>query len=193
MKRNYSLPAVMTAFALVLTLGCSQDTGNQAAQETEPNGQPAGGPPPPPPVASAPAANTPAAATPAVNAWQQGKKSDAIRLFVEADWSNRPLFPSGSAASLSEEEFRVLDHQEREKKLDALHARLRLLRELIRAVAEAGKNAAAQGNTVQARQYFSAIREFGGALNSSGYTDVLRGTGKGFVGTADSELQNLPR
>jgi hypothetical protein len=52
-------------------------------------------------------ASSPVAA-PATSAWAKGDKESAVMLFLDTDWTKRPLFDSASLLGLTEDEFKAL-------------------------------------------------------------------------------------
>ena len=87
--------------------------------------------------------------------WQQGDQASAISRFMAADWSQRPLFTPGSSLSLSEAQFNALPAAEQEAKMKELLPQLSAIRELAKAVVQAGRDAAGKGDSAQARKYFA--------------------------------------
>jgi hypothetical protein len=114
---------------------------------------------------SASPAATPVA-QPSMTAWQQGDPSTAIRSFVETDWSGRPLFAPGSTLSLTEDQFKSRSNADRQRKSQEMISQLDSLKKLAAAVAQAGRDAAAKGDTAQARKCFTALKQSGTALDS---------------------------
>ena len=135
-------------------------------------------------------------AQPAMTAWQQGDKSAAIRSFVQAKWSLAgPLFAPGSALSLSEEEYRALSSSDRQARSGEMIAQLDLLKKLAAAVAQAGRDAAANGDTAQAREYFTSLRRCGVVLDQPGCLRLrmVQLVGEALEKMADAELAKLGR
>ena len=142
-----------------------------------------------------PAAPTPSAAAavaqPAMTAWQQGDKSTAVSSFVDIDWAKRPLFESGSVLALTEKQFKALSNTERQTKSAELTAQLDALKQLVAAVAQAGRDAAAKGDTAQARKCFSALKQCGAALESPDCLSLVQLVGKAVQRMGDAELAKL--
>lgn len=59
------------------------------------------------------------------------------------------------------------------------------------AVAQAGRNAAAQGDTAQARKHFNALKQFGAAADSPDSLRLLQLVGQAQKKTADAELAKI--
>jgi hypothetical protein len=129
-------------------------------------------------------------AQPAMTAWQQGDMSAAIHLFAQADWSTLPLFPTTSTLSLSEEEFQALSNAEREACSREMMSQLDIFKKLAAAVAQAGRDAAAKGDTANARTYFTSLKRCGMALDQPGCLRlrVLQLVGREREKLADAEL-----
>lgn len=68
---------------------------------------------------------------------------------------------------------------------------IQTLKELVRAVADEAKAAAARGDATSALRYYTAIRECGQALQSPEFSQLVQLTGKGFVKLADEGLSKL--
>ncbi len=133
----------------------------------------------------------PPVAQPAMTAWQQGDKSTAVSSFVETDWNKRPLFASGSVLGLTEEQFKVLSDTERQAKSAEITGQLDGLKRLAAAVAQAGRDAAAKGDTEQARKCFSALKQCGTALESPDCLSLVQLVGKSVQKMAETELAKL--
>jgi hypothetical protein len=144
-----------------------------------------------------PPSSTPSTAAPvtesAMTAWQQGDKSTAVRSFVETDWSGRPLFAASSTLSLTEDQFKALSNAERQAKSGEMMSQLDSLKELARAVAESGRDAASKGDTAQARKYFTSLKQCGTALDSPDCLSLVQLVGRAFKKMADTELAKIPQ
>ncbi len=164
---------VVTMLVIALA-GCGRRTG----PSTSPSG-------------SASSATRPAVAEPVLSAWQQGDSAGAIRRFLEADWKARPLFAPGSPLSLTEDQFQSLSAADREAKGAATMAQLDAFKKLARAVAEAGQQAHASGDTAQARKDFVALRQCGEALSSPESMRIVQLVGQALTKMADAETAKL--
>lgn len=136
-------------------------------------------------------AKTETASLPLLAAWQQGDKAAAVTSFLATDWNVHPLFASGSILSLSETQFRALSAADRKAKADEMMPQLLSLRDLAVAVEQAGHDAAAKSDNVQARKYFEALKQCGTALDGSDYTFVLRQIGQAIQKQADKDLAQI--
>ena len=153
----------------LLSAGCHQKT-------KAPSSSPAAGPP---------------VVQPVMVAWQQGNRSTAVSSFAQADWRSRPLFETGSTLSLNEEQFMALPEAERKARSEEMLSQLRLLKQLGSAVAQAGRDAASKGDTVQARKYFTSLKEFGTALNSPDCMRIVQLVGQAIQKMGDTELAKI--
>jgi hypothetical protein len=138
----------------------------------------------------APAASSPVT-QPVLAAWQEGDKPRAISLFVDSDWTARPTFASGMALSLSEDQFKALSEADRELKAKEMMAQLDLMKQLAAAVAQAGREAAANGDSVQARKCFTSLKQFGAALNVPDRLRLVQLVGQVSQKMADNELARI--
>ena len=127
----------------------------------------------------------------AMTAWQQGDQTAAVSRFVETDWSSRPLFASGSALSLMEDQFKALSNSERQTKSSEMMPQIDSLKQLAAAVAQAGRDAAAKGDAAQARKHFVALKECGAALDTSDSLALVRLVGQGMKNGAETEISKL--
>ena len=132
-------------------------------------------------------------AQPAITAWQQGDKAAAVHSFVDADWSTRPLFASGSVLNLSEDQFKALSNDERKAKASEMTLQLDALKKLAAAVADSARDAASKGDNAQARKYFTALKQCGSALDSPDCLSLVQLVGKAFKKMADAELAKIPQ
>ena len=166
MKRAILNAAITACLAIA---GCSKQTA------------------PPGPAA---ATNAPAA-QPAMAAWQQGDTAAAVSRFVQSDWTRQPLFASDSTLSLSEDQFKGLSAAERESRSTELTSQVEAFRKLASAVADAGRDAAAKGDTALARKYFTSLQQCGTALQSSNCLAIIQLVGKAIKRTGDTELAKI--
>ncbi len=127
----------------------------------------------------------------ALIALQQGDKAAAIRSFVAADWSSRPLFETGSVLNLSEDQFKALASADSGAKAQEMITQISWFKQLSDAVAQAGIDAAAKGDTAQAREYLTSFRQFGLALESQDYMRFVNLYGKGIENKANAELAKI--
>jgi hypothetical protein len=177
---NKNTLATWAAFALIgvgLT-GCSRKS------------DPTGNPPPPKGQQEATSATT-SVMQPVLTAWQQGDKSAAVNRFVETDWSARPLFAPGSTWSLSEDQFKSLSEAEGRAKSSEITAQIDELKKLAAAVAQAGRDAAAQKDLAQATKYFTSLQQCGEALDRPDSSAIVKSTGRVMKKIAESELARL--
>lgn len=128
---------------------------------------------------------------PAMTAWQQGNKSTAVSRFLAADWSARPLFPTNSVLSLSEDQFDALSGSEAQAKSGQMMSQLDLLKQVAAAVVQAGQDAAAKGDTAQARKYFTSLEQCGAALDGTNCLKLVQLVGQGFEKRAKAESAKL--
>jgi hypothetical protein len=138
-------------------------------------------------------AKTGVASFQALTIWEQGDKDAAISNFVATDWSARPLFPAGSIFSLSETQFMALSIAERKGKNDEMASQLPSLRRLAQAVEQAGRDAAANSDKVQARKYYESLRQCGVALDSQEHMLVLQRIGQAIQKLGDKNLEQIGR
>jgi hypothetical protein len=127
----------------------------------------------------------------AMTAWQPGDKSAAITSFLEADWSARPLFASGSTLNLSEDQFKALSNADRQAKSNEMLPQISDLKQLAAAVAQAGRDAASKGDAAQARKCFTALKQCGLALDSPDRLTLVQMVGKAFKKLAGTELAKV--
>jgi hypothetical protein len=137
---------------------------------------------------------TPAAvpvAQPAMAAWERGDKSEAIKNFLGADWSARPLFAASSTLSLSESQFKSLSDADRQSRSTEMMSQLDAFKQMSAAVAQAGRDAAAKGDKDKARKCFEALKQSGAALEGPDCLSIVQLVGKSLKKTADAELSKL--
>ena len=101
------------------------------------------------------------------------------------------MFGSHSALSLTEDQFKSLSNAERQAKSDEMIPQIASLKQLVAAVAQAGRAAAANGDAALARKYFSSLHQCGTALNSPDCLRVVQLVGKALIKMADTELSQL--
>jgi hypothetical protein len=128
---------------------------------------------------------------PVLSAWEQGDAATAVSRFVQTDWSARPLFPIGSALSLSEKEFQALPAAQRDAKGSELTAQAGVLKQLTTAVAQAGREAATKRDFNQARKHFTSLKQYGEALDAPDSLMLIKLVGRSVKRMAETELGKL--
>ena len=131
-------------------------------------------------------------AQPVLTVWQEGNKAGAINLFLEANWNARPIFPAGMALSLTDGQINGLSEPDRQLRTGEMLGQMELIRQLAQAVAGAGREAIAKGDAARARKCYTALKQFGAALDSPGGQQVVRATGRASVSMANTGLAKLP-
>ena len=118
-----------------------------------------------------------------MTAWQQGDKAAAVSNFLAADWSARPLFAAGSPLNLSEDQFKALSDAERQAKSSDMMSQIASLKQLAQVVVQAGRDAAAKGDTAQARKCFTTLKLANAARRWRvlGCMQLVQLVGKAFV------------
>jgi hypothetical protein len=149
-----------------------------------------GNPPPPKGQQGTTTATAPAMQS-LLTAWQQGDKSAAVSRFLETDWSVRPLFTPGSTLSLSEDQFKSLSKADGQAKSREISAQTEEIRQLAAAVAQAGRDAAAQKDLAQAVKCFNSLKQCGEALDRPDSSTIVKLTGSKMRKIADGELAKL--
>jgi len=172
--------AVLVTFALI---GVGLTSCGKKADST-------GNPPPPKGQQGTTSATTPVMQS-VLTLWQQGDKSAAVTRFLETDWSARPLFTPGSTLSLSEDQFKLLSEADARAKSSEIAAQTEEIRQLAAAVAQAGRDAAAQKNMAQAVKYFTSLQRCGEALDRPDSSTIVKLTGGKMRKIADAELAKL--
>lgn len=149
--------------------------------------------PPAPPAKSqdvAASATIPTAES-VLSAWQQGDKATAVSRFVQVDWTARPLFASNSVLGLSETQFRAIPNSSRQAKLEELISQVPILKGIARAVATAGKDAAARKDFADAKKHFTSLQQCGATLSGPDFTLLVQQIGKFMKRLADEESAKL--
>jgi hypothetical protein len=128
-----------------------------------------------------------------LSAWQKGEQSAAVRAFIGTEWSTRPLFEPGSVLALTEQQYAALPAAKRASEEAEMLATTRALKEVATAVAQAGRDTLAKGDTAQARKHFDSLKECGTALAASDRLGLLQIHGKALLKRADTELAKVPQ
>ena len=171
---------LLAALVSVVAAGCSKKseaTGSVAAAS--------------PPVEQAASTAALAPIPSVLTAWQKGDQPAAISVFVETDWTARPLFASGSNLGLTEAQFKALSAAEREIRFTEIVPHTSALKTLARAVMMAGREAVAQKDLVLARKHFVSLKQCGEALDTPGTLTVVKFIGQAMKKMADVELTKL--
>lgn len=130
---------------------------------------------------------------PVLAAWQEGNHAEAIKLFVEADWSGRPTFPRSMAVSLSDDQLGALQPADHQLKTKELSAQLDLIKQLVNAVAQAGRDTAADGNIALAQRCFTSLKEFGAALQGPDHPGAVQLVGRVSENIGKNELAKISK
>jgi len=162
----------------ILLVGCDKPKTSSGTQPSPAKEQPSA-------TASAPVAQA------AVSAWRRGDKATAISSFLAAEWTARPLFASDSPLNLAEDQFKSLSDADRQAKSGEMMKQLDSLKQLAAAVAQAGRDAAAKGDTAQAGIYFTSLKQCGTALGSPDRLTLVQLVGKSLNKLADTELAKI--
>src|SRR5215469_11173057 len=75
---------------------------------------------------------------PIFTAFQVGNTAQAVDLFTQANWSGRPIFPSGMALGLTDAQFKAIPESERKLKMNEMLTQLDLVKRLAAAISNAG-------------------------------------------------------
>jgi hypothetical protein len=173
--------ATLASFALVGLglIGCGKNSDSTGTLVSRPKGR-----------QDIELATTPALQS-LLTSWQEGDKSGAVSRFLETDWSARPLFTPGSTLSLSEEQFKSLPLAVSQAKSKEMMPDLRALSELAKVVRQAGRDATAKNDFVQARKHFTSLKQCGEAIESSDSVLIIRLVGKALKKMGETELAEL--
>ena len=128
---------------------------------------------------------------PILTVWQQGHTSEAVDLFVHANWAGRPIFPAGMVLGMTEAEFKSLPDSDRQLRGDEMMTQLNMMKQLATVVSNAGQDAASKGDADRARQCYGALKQFGLALDDPKALLMLKMVGQVSVKMADRGLASL--
>lgn len=128
---------------------------------------------------------------PILTVWQEGHAKDAVNLFIQANWNARPIFPSGMVLGMTDAEFKAIPDATRSSKQSELETQLGLIQDLATEVGNEGHDAAAKGDSTRARQCYSALKQFGAALDSPSGQPLVKRTGRVCERMADFGLARL--
>ena len=90
--------------------------------------------------------------------------------------------------NLSEDQFKALSDADRQ----ARFGEMRQL-DLLKQVAQAGREAAAKGDTARAQKYFESLKRCGAALSGPDCLSLVQLAGKAFSKLGDAELGKLSK
>ena len=130
-------------------------------------------------------------AEPVLSVWRQNDPAGAVRQFLATDWSARPLFEPGSLLGQSEAQFKGLTEADRQTKATEITTATAELKKLAQAVAQAGRDAAAGNDLPLARKHFTALQQFGGALDSPDSLLIVQLVGRAIKKIGDAELAKV--
>ena len=101
------------------------------------------------------------------------------------------LPPSSYVLSLTEDQYKALSNSEREARSREITSQISSLKQLAQAVMQAGRDAAAKGDTAQARKYFTSLQDFGAAVGGSDSMLIVQLVGKAIQKMGDTELAKV--
>lgn len=133
---------------------------------------------------------------PALKAMLSGDKATAITVFLGADWSARPLFVAGSPLSRSDDqqhEIRARSEADYHASSLAITTELTHLNQLKGLIRDAGSDAISKGDVAQAQKCFTALKQFGTALDRPEYTKMVQSEGRVSKKEADIGMQKIQK
>ena len=128
---------------------------------------------------------------PILTAVQQGDTASAVGMFLEADWTTRPLFTPGSTLALSEKQYVALTREQQAAASTELPKQSTVLKGLATAVGQAGQAAVAKQEIALARRYFTSLQQYGEALAGPESTALIKLVGQAIKKRGDAELAKL--
>ena len=180
MKQYSALSSVIIACLTIGVTGCGKS--NVAPTAT-----------PSAPISTAGGPGVATANETVLTAWDKGDKSTAVRNVLEADWTIRPLFTSGTTLALSEKQFSELPASARSSNQAPVSAAMTALKGVAVAVRDAGRDAAAKGDVALARKHFMALQHWGEALGGPDSMAIIGIVGRAIKKIGDTELASLPQ
>jgi flagellar hook assembly protein FlgD len=93
--------------------------------------------------------------------------------------------------NLSEDQFNAFSDAENQAKSAELISQLASLKQVARAVIQTGEDAAAKGDTAQARKCFTSLEQCGAAMNTTNSGHLVQLVGQAFQKRAKSELAKI--
>jgi hypothetical protein len=97
------------------------------------------------------------------------------------------------ALSLSEDQFNALQSADHQVKASQLSAQIDLIKQLVNAVAQAGRDAAAQGNIAAAQKCFTSLKQFGAVLQGPDHPRVVQLVGRVSENIGKNELAKIEK
>jgi hypothetical protein len=128
---------------------------------------------------------------PALTAYMQGDTKTVVSNFLVVDWSARPLFASGSALNLTENQLHALSEANYHAKSTEVTSQLLSLKALATAVAEAGRDEAKSGDAIQARKDFMSVKQFGTALDNPDHLKIVQLVGQAYKKMSDADMAKI--
>ena len=112
-------------------------------------------------------------------------------MFLEADWKSRPLFAADTLPGLTEKQFAALPREEMESGSKELLEKSKSIREVVSAVLQSGRDAAAKQDVALARRHFIALQDCGEAFDGEETLGIFKLLGRAFKKQAATELGSL--
>ncbi len=122
---------------------------------------------------------------------QDGKPAQAGSLCAEAPGHGRPTFPPGMTLSMTEAQFAALSDADRQLRFGELTAQLDLVKHLAASVSQAGRDAAAKGDSEQAKKFLTSLQNCGAALDTPERLKLVRMVGKTMKEMGSNELAKI--
>ena len=125
--------------------------------------------------------------------WQKGDKAMAVKLFVDSDWSKRPMFGAESVMNLTERQLQSSSPSKVQAIGGESVREMQAWSDLGHAVIQAGRERAKLKDFDQAQTIFNSLKHCGEAIEGLDTLKIVQLTGKAFRKMADSELSAVEK
>jgi hypothetical protein len=126
-----------------------------------------------------------------LTSWKSGQKDATSEQFVSIDWTDTTIFNEMPILQMSEKQSMALSANERNILAQEAIELLNSLRRAMFYVVSQAMEFADSGDIAKAKQYLSAVRQYGVALAGPDHLEVVRNHGKAATEYADRKLSEI--
>ena len=126
-----------------------------------------------------------------VSLWDSGKKDEATEKFLTIDWQDASTFKQIRGLSMSEDDMKSLSEDEIKSIVGETMPLLGSMRKLFFHIAAEAERLATSENMSKAKEYLTAVKEYGSSLSESNHLYIVQKHGEAAVLYAEGKLSEM--
>jgi hypothetical protein len=126
-----------------------------------------------------------------VSLWDSGKKDEATENFLAIDWQDAATFKQIRGLSMSEDDMKSLSEDEIKSIVGETMPLLGSMRKLFFHIAAEAERLATSENMSKAKEYLTAVKEYGSSLSESNHLYIVQKHGEAAVLYAEGKLSDI--